>query len=95
MPLVDPTADSFSAQRVAPRPADLDEALVGLVDGMLNPVADWGQGLLDAAQEHLVGQFPRIRFERVSRPQVAASSPEVWAETMAERYAALVVAAGD
>lgn len=95
MSLVDPTAESWSAHAVARRPGDLDGAVIGLVDGMLNPDADWGQGLLDEAQDRLLQRFPGATLERVSRQQLAPSQPDMWAETMAKRYAALVIAAGD
>lgn len=92
---VDPTADVFEAAQPAPRPASLGGKRIGLVDGMLNPTADWGQGLLDGVERHLAGRFPEAAFERVSRPQLMPSPPDVWAQAMADRYEALVIAAGD
>ncbi|MEZ5099986.1 MAG: hypothetical protein R3C15_09360 [Thermoleophilia bacterium] len=92
---VDPTADAFEPAQPARRPDSLERRRIGLVDGMLNPTADWGQGLLDGVERHLADRFPEASFERVSRPQLMPSPPDVWAQAMADRYEALVIAAGD
>ena len=92
--LVSPVADSFAPRPVAPRVTQL-VGPVGLVDGMLNQSGVWGQGILDAVQAELARRHPRAHPERVARPQLGASPAEIWAATMADRYAALVIAAGD
>jgi hypothetical protein len=92
---VDPTAAVAARRPAAPRPATLAGAAIGLVDGMLNPGACWGQGVLDAVERQLAARFAGATFERVPRPQLAPSPPDVWARAMADRYAALVIAAGD
>jgi hypothetical protein len=94
-PLIDPTAPSAEPQAKAERPATLDGARVGLVDGMLNPSGNWGQGLLDGVERHLSERFEGTSFDRVSRPQLTPNPPDIWAEAMAEEYSALVIAAGD
>lgn len=93
--LIDPTAPPAGRQAVAPRPASLEGARIALVDGMLNPSGNWGQGLLDGVERHLASRFDGTSFTRVSRPQLTPNPPDVWAEAMAEDYAALVIAAGD
>ena len=93
--LVSPVADSFEPRSLAARPASLDGGTVALVDGMLNAKGLWGQGILDAVEQELVRRHPGVRVERVARPQIGASPAEVWAQAMADRYAALVIAAGD
>jgi hypothetical protein len=92
--LVNPVADTFEPRQPAPRRPELS-GKVGLVDGMLNPSGLWGQGILDAVEAELRERFPEVGFERVSRPQLGASPPDVWASAMADRYSALVIAAGD
>jgi len=92
--LIDPTASEHEPSARAERRA-LDGARIGLVDGMLNPSADWGQGLLDGVEAALRSEFPAATFERVSRPQLSPSPHDVWASAMADRYKALVIAAGD
>src|SRR5262249_49129411 len=92
--LVNPVADSVEPRQLAPRPTRI-EGRVALVDGMLNPKGMWGQALLDAVEQELHGRHPSVQFERVSRPQIGAPPAEVWASAMADRYAALVIAAGD
>jgi hypothetical protein len=93
--LIDPTAPAAERQAVAERPASLDGARVALIDGMLNPSSNWGQGLLDGVERHLSARYEDVSFERVSRPQLMPSPPDVWAEAMADGYTALVIAAGD
>ena len=92
--LVSPVAGSFAPRALAPRPAALT-GTVALVDGMLNAKAQWGQGILDAVEAELLGRHPGARVERIARPQLGATPAEVWAIAMADRYAALVIAAGD
>ena len=93
--LIDPTAPPAERQPTAERPASLDGARIGLVDGMLNPSGNWGAGLLDGVEQHLSGQFDGTTFDRISRPQLTPNPPDVWAEAMADKYTALVIAAGD
>lgn len=93
--LVDPTAPAAERQPVAGRPGSLAGARVALIDGMLNPSANWGQGLLDGVEKHLSERYDGVSFERVSRPQLMPNPPDVWAEAMAGSYSALVIAAGD
>ena len=63
---------------------------------MSNPEQGWGQGLLDAAESALRAHAPGVAFVRLARSHArAAEEAERWAETMAARYAALVIAAGD
>lgn len=92
--LVSPVAEEFAPRALAPRAGDLVGS-VALVDTMLNQASLWGQGILDAVEEELLRRHPRARPERLSRPQIGASPAEIWAATMADRYKALVIAAGD
>src|SRR5690348_10223359 len=92
--LVNPVAEAFDPRPAAPRAAKI-EGRIGLVDGMVNPKGMWGQGMLDALEAELSERHPGARFERVSRPQLGATPAEVWASAMADRYSALVIAAGD
>ena len=92
--LVSPVASDFEPRDLAPRPAAVT-GTVALVDGMLNAKAQWGQGILDAIEEELRRRHPGAEVERIARPQIGASPAEVWAAAMADRYAALVIAAGD
>jgi len=94
-PLIDPTAPSAEREAKAQRPATLDGACIGLVDGMLNPSGNWGQGLLDGVERHLTERFKGTSYARVSRPQLTPNPPDIWAEAMADKYSALVIAAGD
>ncbi len=93
--LIDPTAPAAQRVAKAERPANLDGARIGLVDGMLNPSGHWGQGLLDGVERYLTSRFEGTSFSRVSRPQLTPNPPDIWAEQMADEYAALVIAAGD
>lgn len=92
--LISPVADSFEPRLPAPRHAAI-EGTVALVDGMLNAKAQWGQGILDAVEAELRERHPGAQVERIARPQLGTSPAEVWATAMADRYAALVIAAGD
>lgn len=92
--LVSPVADTFEPRPLAPRPGALS-GTVALVDGMLNAKALWGQGILDAIEGELRRRHPGAAVERIARPQIGATPAEVWAAAMADRYAALVIAAGD
>ena len=92
--LVSPVADSFEPRALAPR-AQSFEGTVALVDGMLNSKGYWGQGILDGIEDELLRRHPGARVERIGRPQIGATPAEVWAAAMADRYAALVIAAGD
>ena len=93
--LIDPTAPPAARQATAERPPSLDGARIALIDGMLNPSGNWGQGLLDGVEQHLGSAFEGATFDRISRPQLTPNPPEVWAEAMSDQYAALVIAAGD
>ena len=93
--LIDPTAPPAEGQPTAARPASLAGARVALVDGMLNPSGNWGQGLLDGVEQHLGERFEGASFARIDRPQLMPNPPDVWAEAMASDYEALVIAAGD
>lgn len=68
---------------------------VGLVDSMLNPSAEWGQGMLDAVVQVLDQRQPRRATDRISRPQLGVHQPDRWAKAMAARHAAIVIAVGD
>lgn len=92
--LVSPVADSFEPRALAGRPAAIT-GTVALVDGMLNAKALWGQGILDGVEAELLRRHPDAQVERIARPQLGATPAEVWAAAMADRYAALVIAAGD
>lgn len=92
--LVSPVADSFEPRPLAPRSRAI-EGKVALVDGMLNAKAQWGQGILDGIEDELLRRHPGATVERIARPQIGATPAEVWATAMADRYAALVIAAGD
>jgi hypothetical protein len=93
--LVSPVAELSPERITATRPPELDVRPVALVDAMLHPSAMWGQGMLDMAEGAIAAASPGVAFERVERPQLGGTPPEVWAETMAARYAALVITAGD
>lgn len=92
---VSPVADSFQRGEPAGRPESLEDARVGLVDCMLNPSGNWGQGILDGAESAIHDRWPSATFGRVPRPQVVAEPIETWAPAMAKQYQALVIAAGD
>jgi hypothetical protein len=91
--LVSPVAEEFAGRPLAPRGPLANP--VGLVDTMLNQTANWGDGILDAVEQQLRANHPLIRVERVRRPQLGGTPPDIWAAAMADRYAALVIAAGD
>ena len=93
--LIDPTAPATASQPIAERLGSLDGARIALVDGMLNPSGNWGQGLLDGIETHLSGRYENVQSERIDRPQLMPNPPDVWAEAMAASYTALVIAAGD
>lgn len=93
--LVSPAAERFALRDPAPRLTSLDGLTIGLVDSMLNARANWGQGILDAVEEHLRAAHRLVAFERVSRPPINPPPPNVFAAAMADRYAALVTAVGD
>ena len=38
---------------------------------------------------------PEVEAERMQRPQLGGTPADIWAAAMADRYAALVIAAGD
>jgi hypothetical protein len=92
--LVSPVADEFASRQLAPRERDL-VGPVALVDTMINQASLWGQGILDAVEAELRRRHPGASPERLSRPQLGASPAEIWAAAMADRYTALVIAAGD
>lgn len=92
--LVNPIAESFAPRLPAPRAAAI-AGTVALVDGMLNAKSLWGQGILDGVEAELLRRHPGAQVERIARPQLGATPAEVWAAAMADRYAALVIAAGD
>jgi hypothetical protein len=92
--LVNPVAEVRARQRLfAPRPPLLERP-VALVDATMNPRGMWGQGILDMVEQTIRRCTHGVVFERVDRPP-AGSPAEIWASTMAARYAALVIAAGD
>lgn len=92
---VSPTAEVFAPREPAPRLASLDGLKIGLVDSMLNARANWGQGMLDAVEAYLRARHPQTAFERVSRPPINPPPPNVFAQAMADQYAAIVTAVGD
>jgi len=92
---ISPVAETHRPRPAAARPPSLDGARIALVDCMLNPSGMWGQGILDAAQDSIRERWREITFDRVPRPQVGGEPAEGWARTMAQHYAALVIAAGD
>lgn len=93
--LVSPIPRSRRLRSPAPRPTGLAGALVGLVDGMVNPKAGWGRGILEAVDEDLKRRWPGVATERIARAQMGHHEPFRWAAAMAARYAALVIAVGD
>lgn len=93
--LVSPVPGTRRLRSPAPRPSSLDQALIGLVDGMVNRRAGWGRGILKAVEEEMRQRWPRVAIERVSRAQLGLHEPFRWAAAMAARYAALVIAVGD
>lgn len=92
---ISPVADAFKPGEPAERPESLEGARVGLVDCMLNPSGNWGQGILDGAEWAIRERWASATFERVPRLQVVAEPAETWAPAMAKQYQALVIAAGD
>lgn len=95
MTLVDPTAARGTAGTPAPRLRPGPRSRVALVDAMLHKKGQWGQGLLDAAQDALRALVPTATFDRVTLDPITPEEPDVWATAMASRYHALVLAAGD
>ena len=93
--LVSPVPGTRRLLSPASRPSSLDQASVGLVDGMVNPKAGWGRGILEAVEGELRQRWPRVTTERISRAQLGLHEPFRWAAAMAARYAALVIAVGD
>lgn len=93
--LVSPVATARRTRPLAPRPPLEDGCVVGLVDSMLNPGQEWGQGMLDAVEERLRALHPRLSFERVSRAPLFGAPSAQWAAAMRKRYKALVTAVGD
>ena len=91
MNLIDPTAQATEPRPLATRRPIGPDTHIGLVDAMLNPRAEWGQGMLDAAQMAL----PDATFDRISRTMLGDHQPMAWAKAMAALYSALVIAAGD
>lgn len=92
--LVDPTA-TRRAPRALAAPTALAHARLGLIDAMLNQRAQWGQGLLDAAEVRLRSHAPSLEMARETVNPLAHEGSERWASTMAARYEALVIATGD
>jgi hypothetical protein len=90
--LVSPVAERFQ-QRAPAAPRPLAGAEVALIDSMLNPAADWGQALLDGAEQALTPTG--ARFGRERRAPLAGAPVDDWAEAIAGRYAAAVIAVGD
>lgn len=92
---VSPVADEVGEPwRAARRPAL--EGTIALVDSMRNTRSNWGAGILDGAEQAVAARFPSVAFERIQRPFVPGTNPsDLWAETMAARYAALVITGGD
>lgn len=93
--LVSPVAVTFRERPLAPRPALERGCRVGLVDSMLNPGQDWGQGMLDAVERRLRAAHPKLNFERVPRAPLFGAPSAQWAAAMRKRYKALVTAVGD
>ncbi|MFN8535808.1 MAG: hypothetical protein U0556_19900 [Dehalococcoidia bacterium] len=90
--LVSPLARRFrQRQPAAPRPLNGRE--VALVDSMLNPTGGWGQALLDGAETAL-GETGAA-FARERRKPLAGIPTDEWADAIAGRYAAAVIAVGD
>lgn len=90
--LVSPLAERF--QRWAPAaPRHLAGAEVALIDSMLNPAAGWGEALLEGAQQALAPTG--ARFGRERRAPLVGAPVDDWADTIAGRYAAAVIAVGD
>ena len=90
---VSPVAEGFAARPLAARRPLAGP--VGLIDTMLNHTADWGAGILDAVEQELRARDPEVEAERMQRPQLGGTPADIWAAAMADRYAALVIAAGD
>lgn len=95
MNLVDPTGGRRSEGRAAPRLEPGAEVRVGLADAMLHKRGLWGQGLLDAIERAMAARVRAAAFERVMLDPITPEDPDVWATVMAQRYHALVIAAGD
>lgn len=91
--LVDPTADRRAPRRLAPG-VTLARARVGLVDSTLNKRAQWGSGMLDAAEAALRRAGVRATEREAVNP-VVREDGERWAARMARTYEALVIATGD
>ncbi|GIW06019.1 MAG: hypothetical protein KatS3mg060_0824 [Dehalococcoidia bacterium] len=90
--LVNPLAERFRQRPPAP-PRLLRGAEVALVDSMLNPAAGWGQALLEGTQAALAPTG--ARFGRERRAPLAGAPADDWADAIAGRYAAAVIAVGD
>ena len=93
--LVSPTPRSRRFLSPASRPSGLNDSSVGLVDGMVNPKAGWGRGILEAVGKELRRRWPRVTTERISRPQLGVHEPLRWAAAIAAEHASVVIAVGD
>jgi hypothetical protein len=93
--LISPVASVQPVRVAARRPAAANGKPIALVDSMIQPSGMWGQGILDMAERAIRDVRPGAAFERVQRPQLGEVPPEIWAQAMADRYAALVIAVGD
>ncbi|MCS6800949.1 MAG: hypothetical protein RMM58_03925 [Chloroflexota bacterium] len=90
--LVSPLAERFQSRPPA-APRRLAGTDIALIDSMLNPAAGWGQALLDGAAQALAATG--ARFGRERRAPLAGAPVDDWADALASRYAAAVIAVGD
>lgn len=92
--LIDPTATRHAPRAAAPA-LRAEHPRIALVDGMLNKRGMWGQGILDAVEEHLRVQLKGAVFGRESINPLNPEAPDRWSAAIQDRYDAVVVAAGD
>jgi hypothetical protein len=91
--LVSPLADVSATPCFASRPDAKASITILLIDGMLNPKAGWGEGLLDGLEDVLAEEGRE--FIRTRRPVGGASFPESWFREQIGRAHLAITAVGD
>lgn len=70
-------------------------ARTALVDGTLNKVSDWGQGMLDAAEQVLAATLPEATFQRIDLNPLENPPPDRWVAATLADVDYVVFSAGD
>ena len=89
--MVDPTACVREEWSSAERLTSLFDVLVLLGDATLNKRSEWGAGMLDAA----AGALSAAQCRRVDIDPLDVRPGQLWVESVAVEYDAVVLAAGD